>query len=149
MSDKAGTLTQGTIQTEMIAQARDTMQQIVERFKEAKETVADVKTYVGQNWVGEGRNEFETQYSLLISKVSDIGDSLDEMFKALVEAEAKYQEADEGYHQEMVMSMEASGLDVSGADKSDIRSGHSRMSKDDMKAQATSMGGGGGGGRGF
>ncbi len=128
--------TSGTIQTRSIAETREQMQKIVYQFKEQKKAVADVRTLLSLNWVGEGRNEFEAQYNLLISKVSDIGDTLDEMYKALVEAEAKYQEADDTYHQEMIMGLEANGFQVDGQSRT-ILSGD-RMSSDDKKAQDSS-----------
>ncbi len=136
---KAADTAMGTIKTEDIANAREMMRQIVVRFMEIKKTVADTRMRLNEDWVGKGRNEFESQYSLLISKVSDIGDTLDEMYNLLVEAEAKYQEADDGYHQSMVMSMEEAGIKVDDANKGRILSGD-RRSSDDKRKQA---GGGG------
>lgn len=115
-------LTSGTIQTVTIAEARQTMKDILEKFIVSKGKVADLRGKLAEDWVGQGRNEFETQYTLLISKVSDIGDTLGEMYQALVDAEAAYGETDDGFHQDVIMSMQESGLDVSGADTSAVLS---------------------------
>lgn len=107
-------LTGGTIETEQIAAARETMHQIVKRFMEIKNQVNQTSQNLCEDWVGEGRNEYEAQYQLLISKVSDIGDSLEEMYQALVDAQAAYEETDRSYNQQVVMAMQDAGYSMSG-----------------------------------
>ncbi|MBM6977007.1 WXG100 family type VII secretion target [Intestinimonas butyriciproducens] len=97
-------LTSGSIHGESIAEARKKMYDMVHEFQEIKERINDTAESVKDHWVGRGRNEFETQYSLLISKIGDLGDSLDEMYEALVDAEASYGAADEDLRQSMAMN---------------------------------------------
>ena len=93
-------LTGGTIETEQIAAARETMQQIVKRFMEIKNQVNQTSQNLCEDWVGEGRN--------------DIGDSLEEMYQALVDAQAAYEETDRSYNQQVVMAMQDAGYSMSG-----------------------------------
>jgi len=46
-------------------------------------------------WDGEGRNQFETQYTLMEQQLKDISDVLYEIYEALVDAQAAYIDADE------------------------------------------------------
>lgn len=98
-------LTSGVIKTVGIAAAREQMFAIMQRFMNVKDSVNKTRQTLCDDWVGEGRNEFEVQYRLLISKVDDIGQNLEEMYQALVDAEATYQEGDASLNQEIVMSM--------------------------------------------
>lgn len=55
-------------------------------------------------WNGQGRNAFENQYRQLFSKISDINDALDEMYQAMVNAVAAYQQVDEQIAQQIDMA---------------------------------------------
>ena len=48
-----------------------------------------------RNWVGKGRNEFETQMKLMKSQLEDISEALYDIYNALVDAEQGYIDADE------------------------------------------------------
>lgn len=113
----------GTIKTESIAAARVKMLDLLNRFITVQKEVALTRQSLCEDWVGQGRNEFQTQYNLLISKVSDIGDSLKEMYEALIEAEAAYQEADDRYHQQVTMALTDAGFDTGDLDTNGILSG--------------------------
>lgn len=94
----------GQIDSRTIAQAREDMYNILTGYKELKKRVDDNTTKLKQNWVGKGRNEFESQYKLLISKVSDIGDCLEDMYEGLVDAEASFADTDDQIRQNMAMN---------------------------------------------
>lgn len=100
----ASKLTSGTIELEYIVAARKQMYDMVHTFLDIKERINTTTEQVKRQWVGKGRNEFETQYKLLIAKIGDMGDSLDEMYNALVDAEAAYGGADEDMCQSMAMA---------------------------------------------
>ena len=104
MGKSSETLTSGIIQEKSIIAAREKMYQMVDEFRDIKGRINDTAEAVKEHWVGRGRNEFETQYSLLISKIGDLGDCLDEMYEALVEAEASYGAADEDLRQGIAMN---------------------------------------------
>lgn len=96
----------GTINVEKIASARKYMYEILTSYKEIKLEVEQTTDKLKEDWIGKGRNEFESQYRLLISKVSDIGDSLQEMYEAILNAEVSYTETDDEIRQKIVMSRE-------------------------------------------
>ena len=103
---KSGVIHAGTINTEEIYNAHRQIKTIVESYKTVNKEVDAITKKVEENWVGDGRNEFETQYNLLIRKIDDFGDTLQEIYDALVEAEAGYETADDGLRQEFVMAMQ-------------------------------------------
>ena len=100
----ASKLTQGTIEMEYIVAARKQMYQMVHSFLDIKERINTTTEKVKSQWVGRGRDEFETQYKLLVAKIGDLGDSLDEMYNAVVDAEAADGGADEDMRQSMTMA---------------------------------------------
>lgn len=112
------TVGKGTIETEKIGAARAKMLEILNKFRTVQGDLDTTKKNLCEDWVGEGRNEFQTQYQLLISKVSDIGDSLDEMYNALVEAEASYGDTDSEIRQGVVMSFQEAGITLNVPDPS-------------------------------
>lgn len=48
-----------------------------------------------RNWVGKGRNQFETQMDLMKSQLADISEVLYEIYDALADAETAYIDEDE------------------------------------------------------
>ena len=52
------------------------------------------------DWVGKGRNQFETQMDLMKSQLKDISDGLYDVYNALLDAEAAYVDQDEAVAKE-------------------------------------------------
>ena len=77
----------------------------MEAYRQANSEVAHITAEVNENWVGQGQTEFESQYKLLISKIDDFGEILQDIYNALVEAEASYEDADDDMRQDFVMAM--------------------------------------------
>ena len=94
-----------TIMTEKINAAHTQISKIVERYKIINSEVAKTTEKVKENWVGEGRTEFESQYNLLICKIDDFGDTLKDIYDALVNAEAEYESTDDGLRKEFVKAI--------------------------------------------
>ena len=84
----------GNIDTEKIYQTHQQIREIVSSYKNVNLNVNEITRKVKNNWVGEGRKEFETQYSLLIRKIDDFGEVLQDIYDSLVDAEAGYESAD-------------------------------------------------------
>lgn len=97
-------MVKGTIEVQYINNAHSKIKNIVTQFNQAKVEVNQITNDLKQNWVGDGRDEFEAQYELLMSKIGDFSDALDEIYDALVEAEASYQTTDDNVRQGYVMS---------------------------------------------
>lgn len=107
MAKKAGNvICEGDINTEKIYATHSQIKDIVSSYKEVNLEIAQITQTIKDNWGGKGRNEFESQYELLISKIDDFGDTLQDIYDALVEAEAAYATADDEMRQEFKMAME-------------------------------------------
>ena len=94
----------GTIETEVIYNTHTKIKAIVESYKETNLKVSRVTATVKENWVGKGCNEFTSQYNILIKKIEDFGDTLQEIYDALVDAEQAYEDADDSIRQEFAMA---------------------------------------------
>ncbi len=101
----ASVICDGTIDTAMIYDTHRQVKDIVEAFKEVNLKVTHTTSEVNENWVGKGHNEFQSQYRILIKKIEDFGDTLQDIYDALVEAEAKYEETDDDIRQDFVMAV--------------------------------------------
>ena len=66
----------------------------------------EITHQVKENWVGKGLNEFEHQYKTLIKKIDDFGDTLIDIYEALVQAQGEYDTADDNMRQAYKMSMD-------------------------------------------
>lgn len=95
----------GNIDTARIYEAHRQIKEIVESYKSVNLEVTKITNDIKENWVGEGRNEFESQYNLLIRKIDDFGDTLLDIYEALVQAEAEYETSDDGLRQEFVKAV--------------------------------------------
>jgi len=96
----------GNIDTAKIYETHRQIKEIVEAYKEVNLEVSRITNKIKENWVGKGRNEFESQYNLLIKKIDDFGDTLTDIYEALVEAEAEYETSDDGLRQQFVMAIQ-------------------------------------------
>ncbi len=102
----AAVICDGNIDTKLIYDTHCQIKELVESYKEINLKVTRITTEVKDNWVGKGRNEFESQYRILIGKIEDFGDTLQDIYDGLVEAEAAYEDADDEIRQKYVMSMQ-------------------------------------------
>ena len=103
----SATICNGHIDTEKIYATHRQIKEIVESYKDVNLEVSQITKKIKENWVGKGRNEFESQYNLLIKKIDDFGDILQDIYSALVEAEAEYETSDDGLRQEFVRAIES------------------------------------------
>lgn len=99
----------GSIDTDKIYQTHREIKRIVEAYKVVDKKVADITSEVNENWIGKGNNEFRTQYKLLIKKIEDFGDILEELYQGLIEAEATYEATDDDVRQDFAMSTDKIG----------------------------------------
>lgn len=102
----SGIICDGHIDTEKIYATHRQIKEIVESYKDVNLEVSQITKKIKENWVGKGRNEFESQYNLLIKKIDDFGDTLQDIYDALVEAEVEYETSDDGLRQEFVKAIE-------------------------------------------
>ena len=96
-----GTRVAGTIKVDAIKSTREQVEKIVTRYGEINKEVAELKAEICNNWVGKGRSEYESQYEILISKIDDFGDTLVDIYNALIEAQAEYDLQDQSLQKEL------------------------------------------------
>ncbi len=96
---QSGIVCAGNIDTAKINSAHKQIREIVESYKSINLEISQITKVIKENWIGTGRNEFESQYNLLIKKVDDFGDALQEIYDALVQSEAEYEKADDQLRQ--------------------------------------------------
>ena len=106
MGSSGAPVVAGHIDSGKIYEAHTQIKAIVEQYKDTKATVALITQRVKDNWVGKGRNEFEFQYETLIRKIDDFGDTLYEIYEALVNSEKAYRDLDDELRQDYTMSMQ-------------------------------------------
>ena len=104
--DSGNVIVEGSIDTAKIYAAHAQIKEIVSSYKNVNAEVSRITQRVKENWVGEGRNEFESQYNLLIRKIADFGDTLQEIYEALVQAEADYETSDNELKQNFKAAIE-------------------------------------------
>ena len=104
-SNKGAVICDGNINTKLIYETHCQIKELVKSYKAINIRVNKITTEVKDNWVGKGRNEFESQYKILIGKIDDLDDTLQDIYDGLVEAEAAYEDADDEIRQKYVMSM--------------------------------------------
>ncbi len=102
----SGIIHDGTIETERIYEAHRQVKKIVDSYKNVNLEVYQVTKKILENWIGEGRDEFESQYNCLIKKIDDFGDTLQDIYDALVEAEAEYEVTDDSIRKDFVKVIE-------------------------------------------
>lgn len=102
---ESAVIEKGTINTEIIYNTHRQIMEIVEAYKNVNLEVSNITKRVKESWVGEGSNEFQSQYNLLIKKIDDFGETLQDIYDALVEAEAEYETSDDGLRQEFVKAI--------------------------------------------
>ncbi len=96
----------GHIDTEKIHECYMRMKNIVAQYETSRKSVTDLRTRIEDNWVGEGRKEFEIEFNILISKVKDFEDVLKDLYNALVDSEVAYKEADVDLQQDYRAAIE-------------------------------------------
>lgn len=78
-----------------ITDACKAFQNKIKNFDECVAEMDNATNDALRNWVGKGRNQFETQMGLMKSQLADISEILYEIYDALVDAESAYIDEDE------------------------------------------------------
>lgn len=97
----------GHIDSAEMSEAFTKMKELVDRYNEIKDGVENTNISLMDNWVGDGKDMYESQYALIVSKINDFGDIFTEMYNALVDATADYQDGDDKIRQDYVKAVSA------------------------------------------
>ncbi len=88
----------GTVRHLEVDGLKDTGLNFKNSVKKFEVYVGDMKKHTNtllSTWDGKGRDQFETQYTLMEGQLKDISDVLYEIYEALVDAQVAYIDADE------------------------------------------------------
>lgn len=96
--------TEDRLETSYIADAHQKFKETLTTLNEIKDDIQTQTTNLYAVWNGKSRNQFENQYRMLFSKISDINEALDEMYNMMVNAEAAYRQVDADIAQKLEMS---------------------------------------------
>lgn len=91
------------LETKYLEDANKDFLKTLKSLEDIKKDIEDNVNLLYDVWVGKSRNEFERQYNLLFSKISDIKDSLDEIYNMMVTAQTSYDETDDDIRQKIAM----------------------------------------------
>lgn len=91
------------LETKYLEDANKDFIKTLKSLEDIKKEIEDNVNLLYDVWVGKSRNEFERQYNLLFSKISDIKDSLDEIYNMMVTAQTSYDETDDDIRQKIAM----------------------------------------------
>lgn len=78
-----------------ITEAAKTFRDNIHEFDQCVIKMDSATNNVLRNWVGKGRNQFETQMTLMKRQLDDISEGLYDIFNALVDSETGYIDEDE------------------------------------------------------
>lgn len=78
-----------------ITEAAKLFRKKIKEFDQCVTSMDRATNNVIRNWVGKGRNEFETQMKLMKSQLDDISEGLYDIYNALVDSETGYIDEDE------------------------------------------------------
>lgn len=82
------------LDTSGMSKVADQCKQLAERMRSLKDDLVSAKDALLWTWVGEGRNEYEKQFRLLVQQFSDIIGDTWNMYEKLLSAEESYLQAD-------------------------------------------------------
>ncbi len=94
------------LDTSGFAAAEEAASTAITSFNETLKTMQSITNTILDLWIGEGRNEFATQVTLINSKLGDISDELYDLYDAIVQAEKTYIDADQAIAKELSISGE-------------------------------------------
>ena len=91
-------MAKGTVRYLEVDGLKDTGLSFKNSIKKFESYVGDMKKHTStllSTWDGKGRDQFETQFTLMERQLNDISDVLYEIYEALVDAQGAYIDADE------------------------------------------------------
>ena len=95
MSSKSGGGSVQYLDTNKFESAISAFNEGIKEYNDSKSTVERITNTLFANWQGEGKTQFEKDYTTLYRQLTDIADIMYELYDALVDAEAAYIKADE------------------------------------------------------
>lgn len=84
----------------------ETFKSGIEEYNDIRNNVEKITNNLFCKWKGEGKEQFEKDYTTVYRQLTDIADILYELYDALIDAQANYIKADEETAKMMTISQE-------------------------------------------
>lgn len=91
------------IDSQKLLDAANTIDACLKDYKNIIKRISTTTNDLLDSWYGEGRTEFEKDYSTVYQQLSDISDIMYDLYDALVDADATYVQTDEELAKGMTM----------------------------------------------
>lgn len=83
------------LDTQKLLDAANKVDKCIKEYNEIMSRIRNSTNDLIANWYGEGRKEFEKDYSTIYQQLTDISDIMYDLYDALVDADATYVQTDE------------------------------------------------------
>lgn len=91
------------LDTQQLLNAANQINNYLEDYKDIIKEISNTTNNLLDSWYGEGKTEFEKDYSTIYQQLSDISDIMYDLYEALVDADATYVQTDEEIGKAMMM----------------------------------------------
>ncbi len=83
------------LDTQKLLDAANTVDSCIKEYNRIVKLISTKTTELIESWYGEGRKEFEKDYSTIYQQLTDISDVMYDLYDALVDSDATYVQTDE------------------------------------------------------
>lgn len=91
------------LDTKKLLDAANKVDSCLKEYKEIIKRISNVTNDLIGNWYGEGRKEFEKDYSTIYQSLTDISDIMYDLYDSLVDSDATYVQTDEEIAKSLTM----------------------------------------------
>lgn len=91
------------LESQKLEDAAKKLDTCVQQYNEIMQKISTTTNELLSSWYGEGRKEFEKDYTTIYQQLSDIGDIMLDLYDSLIDSDAKYIQADEDIAKSMTM----------------------------------------------
>ena len=91
------------LDSQKLLDAANTVDSCISKYNEIIRTISTYTESLMSTWHGEGKTEFEKDYSTIYQQLSDISDIMYDLYDSLVGSDATYVQTDEDIAKSMTM----------------------------------------------
>lgn len=93
------------LDTQKLLDAANELDSCIEQYKNIIKSITSMTDSLLDDWYGEGKKEFEKDYSTIYQQLTDISDIMYDLYDALVDADATYVQTDEDIAKSITMEV--------------------------------------------
>ena len=94
------------IESQRLEDAAKLLDSGIKEYINIMKEISDATNDLTSSWYGEGKKEFEKDYTTIYQQLTDVSDIMYDLYDALVNAAAAYVQADEDIAKHMSMTKE-------------------------------------------